>query len=611
MVKIIPESIVPKVSQIKAAATTSSRLLMLIWKIHKGLVIAVAISIVIPGIVPFANAYIFKLIVDLIVESLRGAAFNYSTLYWLLGIRLFTYFFQEIAFTTQLYFERLLWIKVPIDLNQIFFHKIAGLDIQYYESPEFKDLLEKVKDSYQFRPQQLVSNLFYSLQSLVQLLIAVIAITRLNWIFAGAILIVAIPEFINQTQQSKTIWGIWAQNSPFRKRFWYLSDLLQNEKGIKEVKIFRLRTRLLEEIKNIQQKFYTETRQLTKRHVAYNLIFKVFSTAVFVGIEIYVIFQAIRKIVTIGDISFYTGVVSNFQTGLSGLFRNVNKIFENSLYVSSIFEVLDLPPLIKEQPNPIQLELENNQPPQIEFRGIDFKYPGTEKKILENFNLVVESGKKIAFVGENGAGKTTIIKLLARFYDPEKGRILINGIDLKQLDLSHWFQFVGILFQDFNKYQDTVKENILFGEISKKPDLEEIIKAAVAAGADSVIGRLEKGYEQMLGKTFEEGVELSGGQWQKIALARAFFRNAPILILDEPTSAIDARAEAEIFNRVENLSKNKTVIIVSHRFSTVRNADIIYVIGSGQIIETGTHKELMEKNGQYASLFRLQARGYQ
>jgi ATP-binding cassette subfamily B protein len=241
---------------------------------------------------------------------------------------------------------------------------------------------------------------------------------------------------------------------------------------------------------------------------------------------------------------------------------------------------------------------------------VSFKYPGTDRFILKNFNLTIKSGEKIALVGENGAGKTTIIKLLLRFHDVTDGEVLINRVNIKDVSLEEWHKSVGALFQDFIKYQFTFKENVYFGDLSKPKKVKFLKEAITQSGADKFIGNLPEGRSQILGKMFEGGIDLSGGQWQKLALARAFYRNAPLLILDEPTSAIDAKAEYEIFQRVQNLQKDKTVIIISHRFSTVRSADRILVLEGGKIIEEGNHKELMDKKGLYEELFTLQAQGY-
>ncbi|EKD90615.1 MAG: hypothetical protein ACD_30C00112G0056 [uncultured bacterium] len=598
-----------KLDQIKDTFKTSLRLLKIVWGIDKGLFIASVIAIIIPGIIPFVNIYIYKLVIDQVVAIIGGIPFEPSFFYLLIGIRVLTYFFQSAAFQTQELVERLLWTKVPIFLNQMAFEKISSLDIHYYENDKFRNLLEKFRESYSYQPQRLISNLFYCLQSSLQLSIAFVALASLNWFFVFLILIISIPEFLLQNQQSKLAYGIWNKQSPLQKRFHYLTRMLEGHREHKEIKLFDLASRFLGELKKIQLNFYKENTGLAVRNYKLNLFFNIFSTAVFIGIEIYVIFEALAKRLTVGDINFYTGVVSNFQNGLGGLLRNLNTVFDSSMYVKTIFEIMDSEPIIKEIKNPKPLNLK--KAPLIEFKNVSFSYPDTNKKILDNFSLSINPGEKIAFVGENGAGKSTLIKLLIRFYDVDSGEILIQGINVKNLKIKDIYKHIGVLFQDYNKYEDTVTENIYLGNVTRNVKLQNIINASISAGSHEMVEKLDKGYSQMLGRMFEGGIELSGGQWQKIALARAFFRNAPILVLDEPTASIDAKAESEIFERVEKLSKDKTVIIISHRFSTVRNADKIYVIDQGKIVESGTHQQLMELDGQYAILFKLQARGYQ
>lgn len=607
MVKIkFPEE---KLGQIKETIKTSAQTLKLVWGIDKWLFLASMVSNIIPAIIPFINIYIYKLIIDLVVKTVGGAPLDLNNFYPLIALRIATYFIQDLSFNTQNYIERLLWTKVPIELNQLFYGKITNLDIQYFENDKFRDLMDKARESIGFRPQNLVSSLFYSLQSLVQFGIAFVTLIKLNPLFVLLVAVVAIPEFISQTLSARLSWGIWGRQSPFRRRYDYLVHIMQGPREAKEVRLFTLAKKLLSEIKGIQENFYQDNKKIANRFYKTNMGLNFLSAFVFVGIEVYIVLQALARKVTIGDISFYTGVVTNFQNGLGGLLRNLNQVWEHSLYVKNLFDILEAQPLVKQIENPIKLNLK--KAPRIEFKNITFRYPGTDKNILQNFSLVIKPGEKVAFVGENGAGKSTIIKLLARFYDVDQGEILIDDVNIRKLDLEAWYHTLGILFQDFNRYEHTVKENIYFGKVHESLKMKKIIEAATSAGAHSVIAKFPQGYEQILGKMFEGGIELSGGQWQKIALSRAFFRNAPILVLDEPTASIDARAEAEIFAKVEKLSKNKTVIIVSHRFSTVRNADKIYVVDRGKIVEAGSHEQLMKLDGQYATLFKLQAKGYQ
>ncbi len=598
-----------KFSELSRSYKTSKRLLLLLWSVDKGLFVGSFVFAGIPAILPFVNAYVYKLIIDLIINATNGAPFNIALLTTFITIRIFSLFLQDVAFSLQEYYDKLLWTKFPVYLYQIVLEKLSSLDVSLFEDSSFKDKLEKVKESYQWKPLNMLSNLFYGFQNLLQLAIALVAIATLNWIFIIIVLIVAIPAFINQSRQAKFTWGIWNDNSPHRKKFWYLSDLIQDGKSVKEIKIFQTAKRFLADLKEIYLKQVKDNTANAKNQLKVNILFNALNVAVYIGTEIYIIFSAISRSISVGDITYYTTVLNNFQNGISGLFRNVSRIFDNSLYIKDMFEVLDIESRIKEVSDSISID--PHIPHSIEFRNVTFTYPGANEKIFDNFSLTILPGQKIALVGENGAGKTTLIKLLARFYDVDSGEILIDGINLKNLKLDTWYKTLGILFQDFIKYEYSLKDNIYFGKVFEKEDLEEIKKAAHMSGADNVAEKLPRHYNQMLGKTFEGGIDLSTGQWQKVALARGFLRDAPILILDEPTAAIDAKAESEIFEKVESLSKDKTVIIISHRFSTVRNADKIYVIDRGKIKEEGTHEELLEKDGTYAKLFKLQAKGYQ
>ncbi len=594
--------------RIKETVSVCTKTLQLVWDSEKLLFLGNLAAVLIPAVFPFITAYIFKLMIDLVFAAISKGTVDYQRIYLLTGALLLTNYLQRMSFTIQDYFTKILFTKFPITVYQLVLDRVSSLDLRYFEDSSFHDSLQKVRENYNWRPVQLVYNLFFLLQSLTQVLIALFMVLRLNIFLAVLIMAVSVPDLINQILFSRFSWNVWSQNTPYRKRFLYLASLLQNRDGIKELKIFQTRPRFLREILETQLKFFRENKQIAIRQFRVNTAFNILDTFVIAGIAIYVILEAVRKRLTIGDITFYQSVLSNFNSGIGGLFRNLEAVFDHSLYVKSVFDVLDIESGIKQQPGAIRVDF--NKTPRIEFKNVTFAYPGTKQRVLKNFSLTINPGEKVAFVGENGAGKTTIVKLLARFYDVDSGEILIDGINIKELNLESWYRALGVLFQDFIKYEYPVKDNIFFGRVWEKENLEKIIEASKAAGSDQMVRRFEHEYDQMLGRTFEGGLELSGGQWQKIALARAFFRNAPVLILDEPTASIDAKAESEIFNRVEKLSRNKTVLIISHRFSTVRNADKIYVIENGSIIESGSHRSLMELNGQYATLFKLQAKGY-
>ncbi len=596
-------------SAARDAYRTCLRLLGTIWKEDKGHLLAYGIAVVIPSAIPFVNAYIYKLLIDAVVVSVQTGTLSVQHIFTLIALRVVTYFLQDAISNTQDYVEKLMWTRLPIYFNTSLFERVASLDMQYAEDSDFRDNLEKARDALTMRTQNLVSNLFYGLQSFLQLLIALIAIAFLNWLLIPLIALIAVPEFFYRTHEARAGWAIWSWESPLKKRYTYLAWLLQDIQSIKEIKLFKLVPQFAAEARTLQEQFYDDNARLAARAYRYGLLFNLLSTAALIGIEAYVIFLAVMKTVTIGSISFYTQVVSNFQNGIEGMLRNLNRIFENALYVKSVFEVLDAPPLLLLPAHPLLLPLKE-APPSIEFRDVSFRYPKAEKMSLEHFSLTITPGEKIALVGENGSGKSTLIKLLARFYDVTGGAILIGGTDIRELELDDWHRRLSILFQDFNRYEDTAKNNIRYGDILRPMDMEAVKRAAENGGARDVIEHLAHGYDQMLGKTFEKGVQLSTGQWQKMALARAYFRDASVLVLDEPTAAIDAKAENEIFERVERLSRNKSVILISHRFSTVRRADRIIVLREGKILEEGSHEWLMRNRGLYAELFELQAEGY-
>ncbi len=598
-----------RLKRIQSSVATSVGVLKLVWDANPWLLLGNVISFVVPTILPFVNIYIYKLIIDAVVTATATKQVTLEPILFLVVLRFFTSYLQDISYKLQTYFNHVLWLKIPMKMSELVFGKLNNLDLRYFEDSQFKKLLKNIDETYRYRTLNLLDFLMYSLQSLVQLLIASIAIATVHWSLIIVVLFAAGVEFVYQLNRAEIEWGIWWGTSPDRVKFNYLTNILQDAQSIKEIKIFQLGSHFLQELIAVQRKFYLETRNAAKKNLLVSSGISLLSNIASIGIEVFIVFRALLGFLTVGDIGFYSGVVINFQNGISGLLRNIGNVFEATLYVENFFELLAAKPFVIHSQNGVIID--QKTAPLIEFKDVFFTYPDSKKATLKHFSLTIKPGEKIAFVGENGAGKSTIVKLLARFYDVDAGEILINGTNIKELDLPSWHQHIGVLFQDFNRYQHTATENIFFGNIRAEKNAAHIKTAAHSAGADAVIEKLTNSYDQMLGKTFDEGAELSTGQWQKIALARSFFRNAPILILDEPTAAIDAKTEAEIFENVEKLSKEKNVLIISHRFSTVRNADKIYVIDNGRILESGSHHQLMKKHGKYAQLFSLQAKGYQ
>ncbi len=596
-----------KIREAKLSYKTSTRLIKLVWGYDWRIIVGNIIASGIQTLLPFANAFIYALIIDLIVKSV-GKPFNFTSLLVLLFARFGSLIAQNAASSLQTYMELITWTTIPLYLYQTILSKLTDLDIEYFEDNKFRDMLQKVREGYVWMPLNLFGNIFAVFSSVLQMAISFFALATLNIPLALGIIIAALPSFFLQIYYSKILWGIWDENSPYRKKFWYLSELIQHKEGIKELKIFGTAGKFLGEILDIQRKFSKQNLAMGKKRLWHSVLLNAASSLLYIIVEGFIAVMTITGKITIGGLSYFTFVVFNFQGGVNAFFGSISRTFDQSLYVKDIFSVLDLPPLLSKSEKPRIIK--QDHAPKIEFKNITFTYPGQKKPTLKDFSLTIEPGEKVAFVGENGAGKTTLIKLLARFYDVSFGEILIDGTNIKDIDLPSWYKSLGVIFQDFIKYEYTLGENIHFGKIHEEFNLEKIKEAARLSGTDEIAQKLEKGYDQMLGLTFKEGSELSLGQWQKVALARAFLRDAPVLILDEPTASIDAKAEKEIFDKVEKLGKEKTVIIISHRFSTVRNADKIYVLKGGKIVEDGSHEKLIKLGGIYAKLFNMQAERY-
>lgn len=422
------------------------------------------------------------------------------------------------------------------------------------------------------------------------------------------VLLTTIPGLIINIKLGSDSWGIWDANALDKRKYWWTKDMLGREDSLMELRIFRTQDYLMGVVKDIYNRFTDKERKNQVKRAFLESIFGNLSTLGSLGFWIIAIAATLNGDITLGLLTFYVSSTNNFSSALAGFFRYLSAQYEDSIYMVDFFKFLNLENTIKE--GKLELHKKNNAP-LIEFKNVWFKYKNSKRYVLKNFNLTINPGERIAFVGVNGAGKTTLIKLLCRFYDVSKGEILVDGINIKDLTFESLYTKIGVLFQDFIRYsQFDVKTNIELGDVSNLGNRARVEESVFKADAKEFIDAYSNKLEQVLDKSFEGGINPSGGQWQRIALARAFFRDAPILILDEPTSAIDAKAEFEIFERLYEFSKNKTVIIVSHRFSTVRKADKIYVLDKGQIVEQGTHVELLALNGKYSDAFYTQAKGY-
>lgn len=493
--------------------------------------------------------------------------------------------------------------------------KVATLDLAFFETPSFYDQLQNAeRDSW--RTRNLPWILVDSSAQLLSLIAIFGLLARLQPILIPLLLVTSLPQLVVQAQRSSSLFKLWTGGAPLQRMLHYLSELLTRRDPVKEIRLFGLHPPILERYRHVSAQFSQERQLVTLRYERLNLLTVLFSVMGVAIVWIYAIVQATLRRITLGDLALVFQAAQQIRNGLSDLFRRLGIFYEHCLYVENLFRFLALTPDAVAgaltQPEPTALV----QVPcplchGIEFRNVSFRYPGMDRDVLQNLSFTLRPQTVIALVGENGAGKTTLIKLLARFYDPTAGEILLDGRDLRSYDLVNLRRQIGVIFQDFVRYDLTVKENIGFGQVEHLAEIARIVQAAEKGGAIPVIEKLADGYQTVLGRTFENSVDLSGGEWQKLALSRAFMRDAQILILDEPTAALDALAEYEIYHRFAELTTGKTTIFISHRFSTVRMAQQILVLEDGRLIEEGAHNELMTRQGQYAKMFNAQAERYQ
>lgn len=499
--------------------------------------------------------------------------------------------------------------KFETYLDRLVIEKFSSLDPATFEKPSFQNLISQIEGTRATMSAH-IDRIIGFIDAIAKTVTAAVVLLSTFPIFIPLIMVSTLPSFYYSNLSRKMLWPFFSKKrSQVLRVTEYIKNLLSQENTSKEATIFKTGDILKSKVSSEQKNFFREYNKINNPFVIKSISTNLIQLIVFFYTQYVNIISVINGVLGIGQFTLVFQQTFNLAIGSQAILEMYSSMMMRTQMLEKFYEFVNYKTSITSSVSP--KEIPNlPDPPNIEFKDVYFKYPKTDRDILNNFNLIINSGEKIALVGENGAGKTTIIKLLLRFYDVDKGEILINGINIKDIDLEKWHKHIGALFQDFIKYQFTLKENIFYGNQQEMNNLDMLKEALVKSGVNSFIDDLPDGINQVVGKMFESGIDLSGGQWQKLALARAFFRDAPILILDEPTSAIDAKAEFEIFENVQKLQADKTVIIISHRFSTVRNADRILVFDDGKIIEEGNHEKLMEKKGLYEELFSLQAKGY-
>ena len=485
--------------------------------------------------------------------------------------------------------------------------KTSQLTIAQLEDPVFYDKLERARTQTSQRVG-LMSNVLGQAESVISMISLIAGLIFLAPILILILILSIIPSFINEAKFSSTRYSIARSWTSERRELDYLRFIGANNQTAKEVKLFGLTDFIAARFKGLSDEYYQISKNLSVKQSLYGSLFNVLGVLSYYGAYIYIILRVIAGVISIGELTFLSGSFNRLRNNLQGFFARFTRISESALYLQDYFDFLDLKiEQTSEDKTPLPEKIQIG----FELRDVHFTYPGSKEKVLKGVSFTMKAGEKIAFVGQNGAGKTTLIKLILRFYEPSQGEILLDGININKFDVDAYRKRFGVIFQDFFKYEFTVRENIAVGNIEKVAEDEIIHDAATRSLADEIINVMYHGLEQQLGRRFAEGQELSGGQWQKIALARAYMKDADIMVLDEPTSALDAQAEYDVFERFIGLTEGKTSIIISHRFSTVRMADRILVLKDGKVLELGTHQELMAKPNLYAKLFKLQAAGYQ
>jgi len=485
--------------------------------------------------------------------------------------------------------------------------KTAELTIAQLEDPEFYDKLERARTQTNGRVD-LMTNALGQAESLISMVSLIAGLVYFEPILILILVLSIIPSFINEAKFSSTRYSLARSWTAERRELDYLRFIGANNQTAKEIKLFGLTDFIADRFKNLSNDYYLINKKLSLRQSVYGSLFNILGVLSYYGAYIYIILRVLTGVITIGELTFLSGSFNRLRTNLQGFFSRFTRISESALYLQDYFDFIDL---TIEQTMEAKTAMPQTITQGFQINDLHFAYPGSAFEVLKGVTFSLNVGEKMAFVGQNGAGKTTLIKLFLRFYEPTQGEILLDGININKFDVDAYRKRFGVIFQDFFKYEFTLRENIAVGNIDQVQNDEVINYAASKSLAEQVVREMADGLEQRLGRRFSKGTELSGGQWQKVALARAYMKDADIMVLDEPTSALDAQAEFDVFERFIALTKGKTSIIISHRFSTVRMADRILVLQNGQVLELGTHEELMANPKLYSELFKLQAAGYQ
>jgi ATP-binding cassette subfamily B protein/ATP-binding cassette subfamily C protein len=586
--------------------------LRLVWEADRGGTVAVGVLTLVLALLPAGIAWVGKLIVDGVVLSARtGLAADRERVLWLVAVELG-------LMAVQLSAGRLLGLRRELlrgalgnRVNERILQKALELELRHFEDADVYDKMQNARREASARPLSLVMQAFAIAQNAVTLVALSGLLLRLSPASVLVIVAASVPAFLAEARLSADSFRLWTWRAPEGRRLNYLEWILTRDSHVKEVKLFGLGPLVLARYRALFLKFFDEDRRLALRRLRAGLAFGALSLAAFYGMYALMAGRAARAEISLGDLTLYIAVFRQGQGAIQSVLQAVGALYEDALFMSNLFDYLAIPTGGEAARVTPALAAARGRPAPLEIRGVSFRYPGKEEWALRDVTLTLAPGEKLGLVGENGAGKSTLVKLLLRLYDPDEGEIRYGGVDLRDMDPAELRGRIGAVFQDFVRYQFSAGENIGLGDPARVEERPRIEEAARRGGAAGIVEALPRGYDTVLGGWFEAGHELSAGQWQKLAVSRAFMRDeAELLILDEPTASIDAQAEHELFQRFQELAADRSAIVISHRFSTVRIADRIAVLHAGRLEELGTHRELVAKGGRYANLFRLQAQGY-
>jgi ATP-binding cassette subfamily B protein len=586
------------------------RVFGLVWSTSRRLTIALAAVTLLQSVVPVAQVWLAGRLIDEVVHAIgKGGGDDHVRPVVILAVaQLLLFLGSSLLQTLGNISQQLLQEQLAIHVQLLIMEHANSLDLADFENAAYYDQLQQAQRESANRPVAMVAGVFSLVRTAITFATMIALLIGLSPWIAAAALLSPIPAFISGSRYGW--WGFqqMRRQSPTRRLMSYLTTLLTTDEFNKEIKLYTLGDHFIDRYRTIAGDYYQDTRRLLVRRYLSGFGWGALTIVASSGTFLYVALLAVRGTISLGALTVFTQAAQQVQSAFQGMLGGVQGIYEHGLYLSTLYDLLDRQPAIQAPANPVPVRRPFQRG--IEFRNVTYRYPDKETPAVDNVSFTIVPGETIALVGRNGAGKTTIVKLLGRLYDPESGQILIDGHDIRDYDPRELRREFGMMFQDYAAYQLSARENVGVGNVERVGDLAAIARAAERGGADDVIAGLPKGYETTLGKWFEGGHQLSGGEWQKVALSRAFMRDAQILILDEPTAALDAQAEHDLFSRIKSLAEGKIALFISHRFSTTRMADRILVLDQGRLIEQGTHQELMALGGQYSHLFELQAASY-